>query len=65
MIPSLSIQEIITLLPRLHKYSFLKQDSLIQKTIVELLKDKKKIQLSGIHPVEIFIALRNFEKGGK
>lgn len=37
----------------------------MQKKVVEVLKDTVKVKSSQMHPIEIFLAMKDFEKGGK
>lgn len=64
LIPQLPIGELIMLLPRLSKCDFLQKNSKIQVKIIEAL-NTNAVKTSRIHPLEIFIALKNFEKGGR
>lgn len=63
--PELSLNELISYLPRLYKRGFLKANTSFKTKVVAVLTDADKINSSRIHPIEIFIGLRNFEKGGK
>ncbi|KAF5293979.1 hypothetical protein FQR65_LT10950 [Abscondita terminalis] len=65
LIPNISISELITQLPKLYKLGFLKVNSRIQNKIIEILNNSELIRASEINPIEVFIGLRNFEKGGK
>ncbi|XP_022905583.2 RNA-binding protein RO60 [Onthophagus taurus] len=64
LIPRLSLSELIQNLPKLYKMGFLKQGTLHDK-VIEILLDKKRIEASKIQPIEVFIGLKNLEKGGK
>lgn len=61
----MSLQDILNSLPKLYKLGFLKKDSPNQNLINQILADRHKIKASGIHPIEVFIYMKNFEKGGK
>ncbi|KAK4881562.1 hypothetical protein RN001_004881 [Aquatica leii] len=65
LIPEMSVSELITYLPKFYKLGFLKVNSTIQNQIVGILNNAEIIKKSEINPIEIFIALKNFEKGGK
>lgn len=43
----------------------LKQGTVVHNEIVDFLSNCEKIKDSQIHPVDVFIGLKNFEKGGK
>lgn len=47
------------------KYGFLRSNTPIQTRIIQALTDIDKVKASKIYPEEVFIGIRNFEKGGK
>lgn len=61
----MSLVEILKSLPKLYKLGFLKKDSPTQAKITETLTNVEKIKQSKIHPIEVFIYMKNFEKVGK
>lgn len=61
----MSVPEIINLLPTLHKYGFFKGNCPVQSKVVSVLTNPEKVRESKIYPSEIFIGMKNFEKGGK
>lgn len=65
LIPSMPIPQIITYLPKLHKYGFFRGNCPVQSKVVEALNNPDKIKESKIYPSEVFIGIKNFEKGGK
>ncbi|CAH0559179.1 unnamed protein product [Brassicogethes aeneus] len=65
VISNMSIRDILKSLPKLYRLGFLKQNLEVYKIIVACLTDAEKIKKDQIFPLEIFIALKNFEKGGK
>lgn len=65
VISELSIQDLITSLPKLYRKGFLKQGNPVHDRTVDILSGCEKIKDSQIHPVNVFIGLKDFEKGGK
>lgn len=61
----MSLSEVLQALPKLYKLGFLKKDTPTQALINETLTNVEKVKASGIHPLEVFIHMKNFEKGGK
>ncbi|KAI4458799.1 60 kda ribonucleoprotein ssa/ro [Holotrichia oblita] len=64
LIPQLSLSELIASLPKLYKMSFLKAGPL-QTKIIDILCNNEIVRASNLHPAEIYIGLKNLEKGGK
>lgn len=62
---NMSLKEVLPTLTKLYKLGFLKKDSPILAIVTEVLTNGEKIKLSGIHPLEVFIYMKNFERGGK
>ncbi|CAG9823714.1 unnamed protein product [Phaedon cochleariae] len=65
VLPNMSLSEILQVLPKLYKLGFLKKDAPTQTIVNESLTNVAKVKDSGIHPIEVFIHMKNFEKGGK
>lgn len=61
----MSYSELLHVLPRLYRRGFLKKDTPTHAQINEILSNAQKVKASGIHPLEVFIHMKNFEKGGK
>lgn len=61
----MTLQDILQCLIKLYKLGFLKKDTPTQTYVNKCLTDESKIKSSGIHPIEVFIQMKNFEKGGK
>lgn len=61
----MNLQDILQCLPKLYKLGFLKRDTPTQMLINEMITNPQKIKASGIHPIEVFVHMKNFEKGGK
>lgn len=59
------LQEIIYSLTKFYKLGLLRQDSAINTKIVHLLTNVDTIKCSKISPIDVFIGMKNFEKGGK
>ncbi|GJQ86352.1 hypothetical protein Trydic_g9046 [Trypoxylus dichotomus] len=64
LIPQLSLSELILSLPKLYRMGFLKPGP-IQTKVIEILCNNEAVRASNLHPVEFYIGLKNFEKGGK
>ncbi|KAJ8972271.1 hypothetical protein NQ317_018298 [Molorchus minor] len=64
-LPNMSLIEILQSLPKLYKLGFLKRDTPTQALINETLTNTEGIEISRIHPIEVFIFMKLFEKGGK
>lgn len=47
----------------LYKHGLLKANTVIHTEAIKVLIDANKVKSSKIYPEEVFIALRNFEKG--
>nr|XP_023012996.1 60 kDa SS-A/Ro ribonucleoprotein-like [Leptinotarsa decemlineata] len=62
---NMTISDILQALPKLYKLGFLKKDAPTQTIVNENLTNSLKIKASHIHPIEVFIHMKNFEKGGK
>ncbi|XP_057669695.1 RNA-binding protein RO60 isoform X1 [Diorhabda carinulata] len=62
---NMSLKEVLPTLTKLYKLGFLKKDSPILARVTEILTNGDKIKSSGIHPLEVFIYMKNFERGGK
>ncbi|CAG9865364.1 unnamed protein product [Phyllotreta striolata] len=62
---NMSLADVLNSMPKLYKLGFLKKDSPIQSKIAELLTNSDTIKSSNVHPMEVFIHMKNFEKGGK
>lgn len=65
LIPHLDLKTVIVVLPLMFKYGFLKPNSPLQNIIVQALTDVERVKSSKVYPEEVFVGLRNFEKGGK
>ncbi|XP_072381428.1 RNA-binding protein RO60 [Diabrotica undecimpunctata] len=65
IVPNMSIKEILQMLPKLYKYGFLKKDKSFYVKVSEILTTSSKVIECGIHPIEVFIQMKNFESGGK
>lgn len=61
----MSLHEVILSLIKFYKLGLLKQDSTTNTKIVEMLTNAEIIKCSKISPIDVFIAMKNFEKGGK
>ncbi|EEZ97483.1 RNA-binding protein RO60 isoform X2 [Tribolium castaneum] len=64
-IPEMTTREVLQCLYRFYKFGFFKAGSQFQAKICEALSDAEKIKKCNLHPVEVFIYLKFFEKGGK
>ncbi|KRT80103.1 hypothetical protein AMK59_7522 [Oryctes borbonicus] len=64
IIPQLSLNDLIASLPKLYRMGFLKSGP-IQTKIIDIFCNNEAIRASNLHPVEFYIGLKNFEKGGK
>ncbi|XP_044262085.1 60 kDa SS-A/Ro ribonucleoprotein-like [Tribolium madens] len=64
-IPEMTTREILQCLYRFYKFGFFKAGSQFQSKICEALSDAEKIKKCNLHPIEVFIYLKFFEKGGK
>ncbi|KAJ8949561.1 hypothetical protein NQ318_016192 [Aromia moschata] len=62
VLPNMSLPEVLQVLPKLYKLGFLKKDTPTQAQINETLTNVEKVKASGVHPIEVFIAMKNFEK---
>ncbi|KAG5886474.1 hypothetical protein JTB14_026734 [Gonioctena quinquepunctata] len=62
---NMTVSDILQVLPKLYKLGFLKKDAPTQAIVNETLTNTQKVKASGIHPIEVFIHMKNFEKGGK
>lgn len=65
LLPALPLQELLKALPKLSNYGLLKPNSPVLTTVTHLLKNPENVKLSGIHPVQVLIALRDYENNGK
>ncbi|XP_025830389.1 60 kDa SS-A/Ro ribonucleoprotein-like [Agrilus planipennis] len=65
LLPNLPFKELTAALPKLYKLGFLKANTTFQTKVVEAITNANTLKSSKIHPVQVFIRLRNFEKGGK
>lgn len=65
VLPQLSVQDILKLLPKLYKLGHLKASTPTQSKIVEVLTSPEQIKAHQIHPIEVFIHMKNYEKGGR
>ncbi|XP_065169451.1 LOW QUALITY PROTEIN: RNA-binding protein RO60 [Atheta coriaria] len=61
----IGVKELLPLLLRFYKLKMLKIDSEAHNRVVKILSDSSKVKASGVHPYEVYLALRYFEKGGK
>lgn len=61
----MTLQEIVASLTKFYKLGLLKQDTATCNKIVQLLSDVEGAKKSKISPLEVYIATKNFEKGGK
>lgn len=59
------LMDILQALPRLYRWGFLKKDSVTLAKVLEAITSPERVKASGIHPLQIFIFLKNFERGGK
>lgn len=59
------LQDLVNFLPWMYKAGLLAKDSPTQKLVLARLKDDTVIKQSKIQPLQVLIAMRNFEKGGK
>ncbi|KAF5287674.1 hypothetical protein FQA39_LY15774 [Lamprigera yunnana] len=65
LVPELSVTDLLLHLTKLYNLGFLKDNLELHTKVIEILQNAERIRSSKIHPVEVFIRLRNFQKGGK
>ncbi|CAH1980455.1 unnamed protein product [Acanthoscelides obtectus] len=65
VLPNMPLSEVLYILPKLYKLGFLKKETPTLSRINEALNSSDRVRASGIHPIEVFIHMKNFEKGGK
>lgn len=63
--PFLDINFVVQKLPLLFRYGFIRANTPLHNKIIEALNNAELVKSSRIYPIEVFIGLRNFEKGGK
>ncbi|XP_066247165.1 RNA-binding protein RO60-like isoform X2 [Euwallacea similis] len=62
-IQNMSISQILPYLLKLYKHSFLKSGSTISNYLLDLFTNP--MQINNVYPMEVFIYMKRFEKGGK
>nr|CAI5834756.1 unnamed protein product [Callosobruchus analis] len=65
VLPNMHLSEVLHVLPKLYKLGFLKKETPTLSRINEALNSSDRVRASGVHPIEVFILMKNFEKGGK
>nr|CAH7755766.1 unnamed protein product [Callosobruchus chinensis] len=65
VLPNMQLSEVLHILPKLYKLGFLKKETPTLSRINEALNSSDRVRASGLHPIEVFIHMKNFEKGGK
>lgn len=65
VVNDMTVQEILRFLLKLYKLGLLKQDSPTHNKVVEVLSSADCVKKSKITPSQVFITMKNFEKGGK
>ncbi|RZC34440.1 TROVE domain containing protein [Asbolus verrucosus] len=65
IVAEMTTREVLQCLYKFYKLGFLKSGSQFQGIVIEALTNADKIKKCNLHPVEVFIYLKFFEKGGK
>lgn len=65
LIPLLPLKDVLQFLPLLYKYGFFRGKCPVQSKVVQALTNAEKVKESKVYPEEVFVSLKNFEKGGK
>ncbi|KAK9879311.1 hypothetical protein WA026_004165 [Henosepilachna vigintioctopunctata] len=65
IIPELSIQEVLRLLPKLDKNGLLEANSKVHTAVIKAITSKRNVELNELLPIDVFISMKDFEKGGK
>ncbi|XP_046829031.1 60 kDa SS-A/Ro ribonucleoprotein-like [Vespa crabro] len=65
LIPSMDLHTLLSNLQRIHNLGLLKTDAPAVEKIIDEITNKERLSSSNVHPIFVYIILKNYENSGK